>query len=458
MECFFQTSLLLVIIVSYFTVTESVRPNRMAMKLIRRESVVRRNPNARVPVTPEDHIQHMTDISSARFKYLQNSIVKELGSSYFQVDVHQAIKTSLFFVNFSVGQPPVPQFTIMDTGSSLLWIQCHPCKHCSSNHMIHPVFNPALSSTFVECSCDDRFCRYAPNGHCSSNKCVYEQVYISGTGSKGVLAKERLTFTTPNGNTVVTQPIAFGCGYENGDQLESEFTGILGLGAKPTSLAVQLGSKFSYCIGDLANKNYGYNQLVLGEDADILGDPTPIEFETENGIYYMNLEGISVGDRQLNIEPVVFRRRGSRTGVILDTGTLYTWLADIAYRELYNEIKSILDPKLERFWFRDFLCYHGRVSEELIGFPVVTFHFAGGAELAMEATSMFYPMTESDTYHNVFCMSVRPTTEHGGEYKDFTAIGLMAQQYYNIAYDLKERNIYLQRIDCVLLDDYSPSK
>ncbi|EOA29360.1 hypothetical protein CARUB_v10025646mg [Capsella rubella] len=457
MESFFKASFLLFLVVSYFTVTKSVKPSRMVMKLIHRESVTRRNPNDQVPVTVKDHIKHLTDISSARFKYLQNSIEKELSSSEFQIDVHQAIQSSMFFVNFSIGQPPVPQFTIMDTGSSLLWMQCLPCKRCSSDHMIHPVFNPALSSTFATCSCNDRLCRYAPHGHCgSSNECLYEQVYISGADSKGVLAKEQLTLTTPNGNTVVTQPVAFGCGFENGEQLESGITGILGLGAKPTSLAVQLGSKFSYCLGDLANRNYGYNQLVLGDDADILGDPTPIE--TDDGIYYMNLEGISVGEIQLNIEPEVFRKRGSRTGVILDSGTLYTWLADKAYRELYNEIKSILDPRLERFWFRDYLCYHGRVSEELIGFPVVTFHFTGGAELAMEATSMFYPISELDTYQNVFCMSVKPTSKHGGEYKDFTAIGLMAQQYYNIAYDLNEKNVYLQRIDCVLLDDYSPSK
>ncbi|KAL1221549.1 Aspartyl protease UND [Cardamine amara subsp. amara] len=444
-------SLLLFIIVSYFIVTESVKPNRMVMKLVHRESVT----GARVSVTPEDHIKHLTDISSARFMHLQNSIDKELSNSNFQVDVQQAIKTSMFFVNFSVGQPPVPQFTIMDTGSSLLWIQCLSCKHCSSKHTIPPIFNPALSSTFVEYSCNDPFCRHAPTGRCGySSECLYEQVYINGAGSKGVLAKEQLTFTTPNGNTVVTRPVAFGCGYENGEQLDSIVTGVLGLGAKPTSVAIQLGSKFSYCIGDLANKNYAYNQLVLGEDADILGDPTPIE--TETGVYYMNLEGISVGNTQLNIEPVVFRRKGPKTGVILDSGTVFTWLADIAYRELYDEIKSLLDPQLERFWFRDFLCYHGRISEELIGFPVVTFRFEGGAELAMEAASMFYPLKDSDIYHNVFCMSVRPTTEHGVQYKDFTAIGLMAQQYYNIAYDLKEKNVYLQRIDCVLLDDYSP--
>ncbi|CAH2061316.1 unnamed protein product [Thlaspi arvense] len=414
----------------------------MVMKLIHRESMPQK---ARVPLTPQDS-------SSARFKHL---IDKELSSSDFQVNVQQAIKTSMFYVNFSIGQPPRPQFTIMDTGSSLLWIKCLPCsKDYSSDHK---TYNPLLSSTYVECSCSDPFCKHAPNAQCrtSSNKCLYEQVYINGGGSKGVLAKERLTFTTPNGNTVLTSPVPFGCGHENGEQSESDFTGIMGLGAQPTSLALQLGSKFSYCIGDLANKNYGYNQLVLGEDADVLGDPTP--FKIENGIYYMNLEGISVGDKQLNIEPVVFTRRGARTGVILDSGTLYTWLADRAYRELHNEVRSILDTQLQRFWFRDLLCYHGRMSEELIGFPVVTFRFSGGAELAMEANSMFYAMTEPGVYQNVFCMAVRPTTVHGGEYKDFTAIGLMAQQYYNVAYDLREKNVYLQRIDCVLLDDYSPS-
>ncbi|KAF8083479.1 hypothetical protein N665_0770s0002 [Sinapis alba] len=452
MECFFQTTFLLFIILSYSIVTESTKkPNRMAMKLIHRDTMARK---ARVPATLEDHMEHLTSISSARFMHLQNTIDKELSNSDFQVDMHQAITTSMFFVNFSVGQPPVQQFAIMDTGSSLLWIKCLPCKHSSSS--ARPIFNPALSSSYVEYSCNDEFCRYAPTGRCgSSHECLYEQVYINGAGSKGVFAKEQLTFTTPSGNRVLTRPVAFGCGHENGDQLGGELTGILGLGAKPASVAVQLGSKFSYCIGDLANKNYGFNQLVLGEDADVLGDATPIE--TETGIYYMNLEGINVGEKQLNIEPMVFKRRGARTGVILDSGTLFTWLAEAAYRELYNEVKAILDTQLERFWFRDLLCYHGKVREELMGFPVVTFRFSGGAELAMEAASMFYPLSETDVYLNVFCMSVRPTTEHGRQYKDFTAIGLMAQQYYNIAYDLKEKNVYLQRIDCVLLDDYSPS-
>ncbi|CAN8284074.1 unnamed protein product [Cochlearia groenlandica] len=450
MRSFIQTSLLLFFNILLHSIVTAKKPNRMAMKLIHRESLATKG---RVRATPLDHIKHMTDISSDRFKYLQNSIDTELGNSDFQVDVQLAIKSSIFFVNFSVGQPPVPQYTIMDTGSSLLWIKCLPCKYSSSNPQ---VFNPTLSSTYVEYSCKNPLCRYAPTAHCGSSKeCLYEQVYIKGAGSKGVLAQERLTFTTPNGNNVVTKPVAFGCGHENGDGLDIELTGIFGLGGKPTSLAVQMGSKFSYCIGDLENKNYGFNQLVLGDDADILGDPTPVE--TEDGIYYMNLQGITVGDKQLNIEPFVFQRRGPRTGVILDSGTLYTWLADKPYRELHNEIKSILDTQLERFWYRDYLCYHGKISEELIGFPVVTFRFSGGAELAMEAASMFYTFPESDSYEKAFCMSVRPTTDHGVRYKDFTAIGLMAQQFYNVAYDLKEKNVYLQRIDCALLGDYSPS-
>ncbi|CAN8287482.1 unnamed protein product [Cochlearia groenlandica] len=77
--------------------------------------------------------------------------------------------------------------------------------------------------------------------------------------------------------------------------------------------------------------------------------------------------------------------------------------------------------------------------------PVVTFRFSGGAELAMEAASMFYTFPESDSYENAFCMSVRPATDHGIRYKDFTAIGLMAQQYYNVAYDLLRGSAYSYR-------------
>ncbi|XP_010548583.1 PREDICTED: aspartic proteinase CDR1 [Tarenaya hassleriana] len=431
---------------------------RIAMKLIHRDSIScspHSSPKAQSRVTLEDHIDHLMNISSARLMYLCDKIDgKGLGESDFQVDIKSTIQTSMFFVNFSIGQPPVPQFSLMDTGSSLLWVQCLPCRYCPDQ--TSPLLDPAMSSTFVNCPCHDPFCRYAPNSRCgSANECLYEQVYINGGGSRGVLGTERLTFTTPTRDTVVAQNVVFGCGHDNGDQMDTEFTGVMGLGSKRTSLAVQLGSKFSYCIGDLTDKDYSFNQLVLGEEADILGDPTPIE--TKSGIYFVNVGSISVGSRQLEIEPGAFTRRGPRTGVILDSGTLFTWLADSAYRELYNEIKTLLDGQLERYWYRDYLCYNGRVTEDLIGFPTVTFRFSGEAELALEATSLFYQMPKSEAYQDVFCMAIRPTKDQGVQFKDFTAIGLMAQQYYNIGYDLKDQKLYLQRVDCVLLNDYSPS-
>ncbi|CAN1166661.1 Probable aspartic protease At2g35615 [Linum perenne] len=34
-----------------------------------------------------------------------------------------AIKLNMFYANFSIGYPPVPQLGIMDTGSSFLWVK-----------------------------------------------------------------------------------------------------------------------------------------------------------------------------------------------------------------------------------------------------------------------------------------------------------------------------------------------
>ncbi|KAJ6994024.1 aspartic protease [Populus alba x Populus x berolinensis] len=95
-----------------------------------------------------------------------------------------------------------------------------------------------------------------------------------------------------------------------------------------------------------------------------------------------------------------------------------------------------------------FLCYRGKVGQDLVGFPAVTFHFAEGADLVVDTESMFYQATP-----NIFCMAVRQASVYGKDFKDFSVIGLMAQQYYNVAYDLNKHKLFFQRIDCELLDE-----
>uniref|UniRef100_A0A7N2MKT5 Peptidase A1 domain-containing protein n=1 Tax=Quercus lobata TaxID=97700 RepID=A0A7N2MKT5_QUELO len=131
--------------------------------------------------------------------------------------------------------------------------------------------------------------------------------------------------------------------------------------------------------------------LIIGDGARIEGPSTPITIF--GGYYYVTLESISVGEKKLDISPKVFKVTQKGTdGVIIDS--------------------------------------------------VVAFTFANGVDLALDEKSFFYP-AESKS----FCMAMVPSTA-----ADLTLIGVLAQQSYNIAYDLVENTVSIQRIDCALLE------
>jgi hypothetical protein len=110
-------------------------------------------------------------------------------------------------------------------------------------------------------------------------------------------------------------------------------------------------------------------------------------------IYYVTLEGISIEGKLLEIDRRIFERTAMvDNGVILDSGTAYTWLAQDAYNALSEEVQSLFREMLQRYkGMPNQLCYIGSVREELSGFPAVTFHFANGAQLVLDTQSMFLP-------------------------------------------------------------------
>ncbi|KAB5552749.1 hypothetical protein DKX38_010060 [Salix brachista] len=264
--------------------------------------------------------------------------------------------------------------------------------------------------------------------------------------SAGVIATEQLIFGSPDEGTNAVNNVLFGCSHRNGNYEDRRFTGVFGLGSGITSVVNQMGSKFSYCISNIADPDYSYNQLVLSEGVSMEGYSTPLDLV--DGHYQVILEGISVGETRLVIDPGAFKRTGKERRVIIDSGTAPTWLADNEYRALEREIRDLLDRFLTPFMRGSFLCYKGKVSRDLVGFPAVTFHFAEGADLVVDTESMLYQATP-----NIFCMAVRQASVHGKDLKDFSVIGLMAQQYYNVAYDLNKHKLLFQRIDCELLDE-----
>lgn len=213
-----------------------------------------------------------------------------------------------FLVNFSIGRPPVPQLVGIDTGSDLLWVQCRPCADCFRQST--PIFDPSKSSTFVDLSYDSPICPNSPQKKCNHlNQCIYNASYADGSTTSGNLATEDIVFETSDQGTVTVSSVVFGCGHSNRGRFDGQQSGILGLSAGDQSIVSRLGSRFSYCIGDLFDPHYTHNQLVLGDGVKMEGSSTP--FHTFNGFYYVTLEGISVGETRLDINPEVFQRTES---------------------------------------------------------------------------------------------------------------------------------------------------
>lgn len=135
--------------------------------------------------------------------------------------------------------------------------------------------------------------------------------------------------------------------------------------------------------------------------------------------------------------------------MIIDTGSPATWLIKEGFEALRDEVQSLLDMWLNRYWYSSWsLCYEGSAREDLVGFPVVRFEFEDGAELVLDRESLFL-----QAWPHVFCMAVFPSFVNGDAYTRLSLIGMMAQQNYNVAYDIDGRKLSFERIDCALLDD-----
>ncbi|KAJ7979561.1 Aspartic protease [Quillaja saponaria] len=301
--------------------------------------------------------------------------------SYVQPSLVLNSVNPLLFVKFSIGNPPIPQHVVMDTGSTFLWVEDSQCNHCLNVNGSR--YNHMKSTTYNKLSCQDPYCNDV-SGQVVYNNSSGPCSYSVRSSSTGIVAKEQLTFTTSDDGTAIVPDVVFGA----------------------SSLVAKLGSKFSYCIGSITDPNYEYNSLSLGDGASIQGDPTPMEIV--EGAYFLSLEGIMIGTTKLAIDSSVFKRTTKfPTGVAIDTGTALTCLTTNAYVAFKDEVTKLLDPLLTQIDDgTSRLCYKGIIDRDLIGFLVVTFQFAGGADLVLDIESMF--LQNSD----VFCMQVVNNPTH----------------------------------------------
>uniref|UniRef100_A0A7N2MJJ6 Peptidase A1 domain-containing protein n=1 Tax=Quercus lobata TaxID=97700 RepID=A0A7N2MJJ6_QUELO len=365
------------------------KPKRLVIKLIHHNSIYSPyyNPND----TIADRARHAIDNSNARLDYIWKKIQ---GISLDTNDVRSGAipeaKHYSFMANISIGSPPVPQLLTMDTGSSLSWTQCQPCIHCFTQAL--PIFNPPQSAKYRLLPFLSTICHQAPNMICPASRCDFEQEYNDCTTVFGYLITEKIIFETSDEGITSVPNLVIGCAYDVGGNfgtLGGQTSGILGLGAQMTSLVSQLGSKFSYCFGSIWDLQYSHNQLTIGDGAKIEGPSTPIKIF--GGDYYLTLDSISVGEKKLDISPQVFKLTEESTGgVIIDSGSTFTYLTNAAFDPLKDEVLSLMDGLVQFVGtLHSSPCFTGVIDRDLAGFPVVTFNFANGVDLAFRCKDLF---------------------------------------------------------------------
>ncbi|KAI4381085.1 hypothetical protein MLD38_007195 [Melastoma candidum] len=276
--------------------------------------------------------------------------------------------------------------------------------------------------------------------------CEYTMFYTGAAPSSGSLSMESFIFGTSDDGLVTVPDVVFGCSHQSHEHPDLVM-GVVGLSAKMPSFATQFGGKFSYCVGNIKDHAYEYNQLSFGDAAIFNGDVTPLVVDPSNGFYFLDLEGISLGGTMVNLPTGTFRKRDSwHGGVMIDSGSEDTYLPVEVYYILAEDVRKTVSQLRSQFRGRygiRRLCFEGNMSTDTEGFPILRFHFPGGAELAMEAESLFI-----QTETALFCMTLATKSEP--LFQHFI-LGINAQQYNNIGIDPSAKKLYIQRIECDLL-------
>lgn len=355
-----------------------------------------------------------------------------------------------YFIDVFIGTPPRHFQLIMDTGSDLNWVQCLPCVDCYPQG--GPLFNASLSSTYRPVSCSAAECSLVESGAAgqsctNSTTCKYFYWYGDRSNTTGDLALE--TFTVNVSGHVAAQTLAvggvvFGCGHANRGLFHGA-AGLLGLGRGQLSFASQLrrqyGHKFSYCLVDRESNLSVSSTLVFGEDRRLSAHPdfqsTAFLSDGAGGtFYFLNVSSVTVGGERVNISSAAWDI--SAGGIIIDSGTTLTYLAQPAY----DVIKSAFDSKIPyaRGEFSPLeLCYNVSGVAE-VKLPEFSFHFGDGAVWKFPVENYFI---QPDPEESVVCLAVLMTPAGS-----LSILGNYQQQNFHVMYDVEESRLGFAPMAC----------
>ncbi|WMV40424.1 hypothetical protein MTR67_033809 [Solanum verrucosum] len=310
-----------------------------------------------------------------------------------------------YLMKLSIGTPPVEIVAIADTGSDLTWTQCKPCENCFEQSS--PLFDSKKSSTYKTAGCDVEECTSIGSSSCvKGNVCEYQMSYGDQSHTIGDLAFDKFTFPSTSGKDVAIPNVAFGCGHDNGGTFNNYTSGIIGLGGGEVSIINQLdkeiNGKFSYCLISIpldspisnvtSHINFGSSATVSGPDVV----STPLIKKDPSTFYYLNLEGVSVGNKTLKYKSSKIGSGGEEGNIIIDSGTTLTFLPNDFYSSLESTLVDSISATRKEDPSGTFrLCYES--ENGTIDAPTIVTHFAN-ADLELSPSSTFAEIEQDDPY------------------------------------------------------------
>ncbi|PHU08746.1 hypothetical protein BC332_20606 [Capsicum chinense] len=408
--------------------------NGFTVDLIHRDSPL--SPFYNPSSTPSERLQNAFHWSFSRASFFNKNLVNAIQSSVTPTEGE-------FIMKISIGTPPVDTFVTLDTGSDLTWIQCEPCVHCFAQ-LGTPIFDPKKSSTYFQVDCENLYCQDLLPITCIDDMCHYNATYSDNTHSIGELGIETLTFTSTSGENVPILYTFFGCGHDNGDQFPVGTSGIIGLGRGDISIVNQMNDeikgKFSYCLASSIPAHVNVTSRISFGDSAVVSGPgvvsTPlIRRESLKSFYFLTLESISVGDKNL---PFISSTISSNDqgNIFIDSGNTLTHVPSDFYASLEEAlVASISAPRIDDPTSGHFkVCYASDLGT--INAPKIVAHFTN-ADVELSPVNVFKPMDTS-----VICFAMVPTD-------GIPIYGNLAQMDFLIGYDLVANQLsFLRTDDC----------
>ncbi|KAK7303475.1 hypothetical protein RJT34_14382 [Clitoria ternatea] len=353
-----------------------------------------------------------------------------------------SIGSGNYYAKIGLGTPAKYFSMIVDTGSSLSWLQCQPCIiYC--HVQVDPIFNPTTSKTYKALPCSTSQCSSlkastlnAPGCSNATGACVYKASYGDTSFSIGYLSQDVLTLTPSQ----APSSFVYGCGQDN-QGLFGKASGILGLANDKLSLLSQLSDKyghaFSYCLPTSFSSPNSSKEGFLSIGTSSLTSPpssssykfTPLLKNPKiPSLYFLDLTSITVAGKPLGVAASSYK-----VPTIIDSGTVISRLPVPVYTALKKAFVMIMSKKYEMAPGIAILDTCFKVSVKgLSKVPEIQIIFQGGAGLQLTAHNSLVEIEKGVT-----CLAIASSSADN----PIAIIGNYQQQTFRVAYDVVNSKI-----------------